>query len=228
MAISSDEAGENLTAYRFRWIGYGFLVFALIDAIHILLTLPTGQPTWVLTTIGQFVERVVVPILGFALVFFGEYYGRKNAEKIGLRVLSWLSLVLALVFLLMIPPVFLQTLNVNNQAQQTVNKEVEQRLTQLKQLEDQLARSNPEQLKALATQLSSVGVSVDPNNPEAVKTQIQARIKTVRDQLQTQAQGATAGQTSNLWKNAIKWSLGALVAAALFFYLWKSSGWARS
>ncbi|EKQ71125.1 hypothetical protein OsccyDRAFT_1451 [Leptolyngbyaceae cyanobacterium JSC-12] len=227
MAISSGEASENLTAYRFRWIGYGFLVFALIDTIHILLTLNTEQPTWVLSTIGQFVERVVVPILGFTLVFFGEYYGRKNAEKIWLRILSWLSLVLAVVFLLMIPPVFLQTFSVNTQAQEAVNKQLDQRLTQLKQLEDQLARSNPEQLKQLATQLSGLGVSVDPNNPEAVKAQIQARIKTVRAQLQTQAQGEASGQTSNLWKNAIKWSLGALVAAVLFFYLWKSSGWAR-
>ncbi len=228
MAISSGEASENLTAYRFRWIGYGFLVFALIDTIHILLTLNTGQPTWVLSTIGQFVERVVVPIVGFTLVFFGEYYGRKNAEKIWLRILSWLSLVLAVVFLLMIPSVFLQTSSANRQAQEAVNKKLDQQLTQLKQLEDQLARSNPEQLKQLATQLSGLGVSsVDPNNPEAVKARIQARIKTVRAQLPTQAQEEASRQTSNLWKNAIKWSLGALVAAVLFFYLWKSSGWAR-
>lgn len=227
MTVSSGEASENLTAYRFRWIGYGFLIFALVDAIHILLTIQTGQPTWLLQTIGQFVERVVVPLLGFTLIFFGEYYGRKDGEKLGLRILSWLCILLTLIFLLMIPPIILQTLNVNSQARQAVDQQVEQQLTQLKQLEEQLARSNPEQLKALATQLQGLGVSVDPSKPDAVKAQVQARIKTVREQLQTQAQGATAGQASGLWKNAIKWSLGALVSAVLFFYLWKSSRWAR-
>ncbi len=227
MTVSSGEASENLTAYRFRWIGYGFLLFALIDAIHILLTIQTSQPTWLLQTIGQFVERVVVPLLGFTLIFFGEYYGRKDSEKLGLRILSWLCMVIAVIFLLMIPPIFLQTLSVNSQARQVVDQQVEQQLTQLKQLEDQLARSNPEQLKALAAQLQGLGVSVDPTKPDAVKAQVEARIKTVREQLQNQAQGATAGQASGLWKNAIKWSLGALVSAALFFYLWKSSRWAR-
>lgn len=227
MTVSSGEASENLTAYRFRWIGYGFLLFALIDAIHILLTIQPSQPTWLLQTIGQFVERVVVPLLGFTLIFFGEYYGRKDSEKLGLRILSWLCMVIAVIFLLMIPPIFLQTLSVNSQARQVVDQQVEQQLTQLKQLEDQLARSNPEQLKALAAQLQGLGVSVDPAKPDAVKAQVQARIKTVREQLQNQAQGATSGQAAGLWKNAIKWSLGALVSAALFFYLWKSSRWAR-
>ncbi len=227
MAISSGDANENLTIYRLRWIGYGFLLFALIDTIHILIMIRPSDPTWVLQTIGQFVERVVVPILGFALVFFGEYFGRRDIEKIGLRILSWLCMVLAVLFFLMVPPVLLQTFNINNQAQQQVDKQVEQRLGQLKQLEEQLNQSNPEQIKTLASQLGTLGVSVDPKNPDAVKAQIQSRIKIVRDQLKPQADGATAAQTSNLLKNAIKWSFGALVSGALFLYLWKSSKWAR-
>jgi hypothetical protein len=227
MTVSSGEASENLTAYRFRWIGYGFLVFALIDAIHILLTVQPGQPTWLLQMAGQFVERVVVPLLGFTLIFFGEYYGRKGGEKLGLAILSWLCMVLAVVFLLMVPPIIFQTWQANSQAQAVVGKQVEQQLNQLSQLEAQLARSKPEELKALATQLQGLGVSVDPTKPEEVKAQVQARIKTVRDQVQTQAQGATSGQTANLWKNAVKWSLGAIVSAVLFVYLWWSSRWAR-
>jgi len=216
MTISSDEANENLTAYRFRWIGYGFLLFALIDTLHIFLTIPIG-----LATIGQLVERGVIPLLGFTLIFFGEYYGRKGIEKLGLRILSWFCLVLAILFLVMIPPIFLQTNTAKNQIQQ--DPAVAQQLTHLKQLEEQLSRSKPEQLKALATQLNSLGVSVDPTKPEAVKAQVETRIKTVQQQLlQNQA-----GKVSLLWKNAIKWSLGALITAALLFYLWKSSRWAR-
>ncbi len=227
MTIASGEASENLTAYRFRWLGYGFLVFAVIDTIHILLTAQPAQPGWLLLVMGQFVERAVVPLLGFTLVFFGEYYGRKNSEKLGLSILSWLCLVLAVLFLLIVPSTALQALSASNQNQQTVNQQVEQRLTQLQQLEAQLARSKPEELKALATQLSAQGVSIDPNKPDEVKAQVKAQIEKVRQQLQTQAQGAVTGQAVNVWKNAIKWGLGALVTAVLFFYLWRSSRWAR-
>lgn len=226
MAMSTGETNENLTVYRLRWIGYGFLIFALVDVIHILVSIQPNQATWGLQAIGQVVERSVVPLLGFSLVFFGEYYGRKNVEKIGLRILSWLCMILAVLFLLMIPPVLLGAISLNSQTQQQVDQQVEQRLTQLKQLEDQLNRSNPEQIKTLANQLSGLGVSVDPNKPDAVKAQIQERIKTVREELKKQAEGATANQTSGLLRNAVKWSLGALVTAVLFFYLWRSSRWA--
>lgn len=226
MAMSTGDTNENLTVYRLRWIGYGFLIFALIDVIHILISIQPNQATWGLQAIGQVVERSVVPLLGFSLVFFGEYYGRKNVEKIGLRILSWLCMILAVLFLLMIPPVLLGAISLNSQTQQQVDQQVDQRLTQLKQLEDQLNRSNPEQIKTLANQLSGLGVSVDPNKPDAVKAQIQERIKTVREELKKQAEGATANQTSGLLRNAVKWSLGALVTAVLFFYLWRSSRWA--
>ncbi|UIE38627.1 HpsJ-like protein, cyanoexosortase A-associated [Leptodesmis sichuanensis] len=226
MAMSTGDASENLTVYRLRWIGYGLLIFALIDVIHILTSVQTSDPTWGLQTIGQFVERVVVPLLGFALVFFGEFYGRRGPEKITLRILSWLCMILAILFFLMAPAVVFQSVSLKGQAEQQASKVVDQRLAQLKQLEDQLNKSNPEQIKALASQLNALGVQVDPKNPAAVKDQIETRIKVFREQLPAQVQGAAASQTSGLLKNAVKWSLGAIVAGVLFLYLWKSSRWA--
>ena len=226
MAMSTGDTNENLTVYRLRWIGYGLLILALVDVIQILLSFQPTQPTWVPVAIGQVVERSVIPLLGFALVFFGEYYGRKSLEKIGLRILSWLCLGLAIAFLLMIPPMLLGAFNVNAQTQQQVGQQVEQRLTQLQQLEEQLNKSNPEQIKALATQLSGAGVNVDPNKPEDVKAQIRERIKTIREELKKQADNPANTQASaNLIKNAVKWSIGALVTAVLFFYLWRTSRW---
>jgi uncharacterized protein YpmS len=226
MAMSTGDASENLTVYRLRWIGYGLLIFALIDIIHILTSVQTSAPTWGLQTIGQFVERVVVPLLGFSLVFFGEFYERKGPEKITLRILSWLCMILAILFFLMAPAVVFQSVSLKGQAEQQASKVVDQRLAQLKQLEDQLNKSNPEQIKALASQLNALGVQVDPKNPAAVKNQIETRIKAFREQLPAQVQGAAASQTSGLLKNAVKWSLGAIVAGVLFLYLWKSSRWA--
>ncbi|MGC8712193.1 MAG: HpsJ-like protein, cyanoexosortase A-associated [Leptodesmis sp.] len=226
MAMSTGDASENLTVYRLRWIGYGLLIFALIDVIHILTSVQTSDPTWGLQTIGQFVERVVVPLLGFSLVFFGEFYGRRGPEKITLRILSWLCMILAILFFLMAPAVVFQSVSLKGQAEQQASKVVDQRLAQLKQLEDQLNKSNPEQIKALASQLNALGVQVDPKNPAAVKDQIETRIKAFREQLPAQVQGAAASQTSGLLKNAVKWSLGAIVAGVLFLYLWKSSRWA--
>jgi hypothetical protein len=238
MAASTGESSEIRSVYRLRWLGYGLFVFALIDGINILASINTTDPTWSLQVIGQFVERVVVPLLGFALLFFGEGYDRRNVEKIGLKGLSWLCLVLAIAFFLMIPPLVIQSVNIKGQAEQQVNQQVDQQVKagfeQLDKLEAQLNDSKPAELKALAAQLKSRGIELDAQDPEALKTQIRAKIKTIKEQAQLQAQAAktkaiqgASGQVSNLYKNAVKWSLGALMAGVLFIYLWKSSSWAR-
>jgi F0F1-type ATP synthase membrane subunit b/b' len=241
MAVSTGESSENRTVYRLRWIGYGLLLFALIDVIHILASIRSEEPTWLLAVIGQLVERVVVPILGFTLVFFGEFYGRKGAEKNILQGLRWLCLLLAFIYFLMVPPVILQSMNVKSQVEQMVGpaeaqnmKLVEQQMAQLTQLEGQLKQATPEDIQRLASQLTSLGVNnVDPKKPEEVKSQIQARIKTFREQLETakgQVKNKIQGEASNrigvFVKNAVKWSFGAIVAGGLFIYLWKSSNWA--
>jgi len=241
MTISSGDGSENLTAYRLRWLGYGFLVFALIDAIFTVLTAQPGQPTWLLQVIGQFVEKSVVPLLGFTLVFFGEYFGRRDSEKLGLRLLSWLCLLLAIVFFLMAPSAvvqgFMQRGELDRQASVAVQQgtqAVEKQLSDLKNLEAQIDKATPAQITALANQLSAQGVPIDPSKPEQVKTQIRERVKTLQGNLETQknqgverVQQQASSQASNVLKNAVKWGVGAIIAGILFLYLWLSSKWAR-
>jgi hypothetical protein len=227
MGISSGgDTSENLSVYRLRWVGYGLLLFALVDTVHSFLMANPADPRFGINLIGQIVERVVVPLLGFALVFFGEFYGRKTPEKLALRFLSWLCLVLAVAYFLMIPPLLLQTFGLKSQVKAKA-KEVETvQLAQLQKLEDQLKSSSPEDIKKMATQLKSAGLPVDPSKPDAVKTQIEGRIKAMRAQIPVQVQQQVS-QFKGLTRNAVKWTLGAIISGVLFIYLWKSSRWAR-
>jgi hypothetical protein len=223
----AESANENRSVYRLRWVGYALLIFALIDTIALLIPPNFTNPAWELQTIGQMVERVVVPLLGFALVFFAEFHDRTQIEKIVLRILSWLCLLLAVIFLLMIPLGIMNTMRLNSQAQSAVSTQVNQRLQQLDALEKQLNQSGPEDIQKLANQLASQGIQVDAQNPEKLKADVLTRLKAAREQLKTQAEAGQSDQQENLFKNAVKWNLGALVASGLFFILWKSSDWAR-
>ena len=225
-ARSNSDASENLSVYRLRWIGYGLLLFALVDTVHSFLMATPTDPRFGISLIGQFVERVVVPLLGFALVFFGEFYGRKPLEKLVLRFLSWLCLLLAIAYLLMIPPLLLQTFGLKSQVNAKAKEVETAQLAQLQKVEDQLKSSSPEDIKKIATQLSAMGAPVDPSKPDAVKTQIEGRIKTMRAQIPAQVQ-QQVGQFKGLTRNAVKWTLGAMISGVLFIYLWKSSRWAR-
>ncbi|MBL1174095.1 HpsJ-like protein, cyanoexosortase A-associated [Pantanalinema sp. GBBB05] len=244
MAELSNDSSENRSVYRLRWIGYGFLVFALVDAIASLAPseiLAANPPQWLFQTIGKLIETSVVPLIGFAFVFFGEFFERAAIEKILLKVLSWICLLLTVVFLLLIPPLVGSTLQLTSQGQAQINQALQQeqakadmQLAQINQLETQLNRSNPEELEKLRSQLTQLNIGDIPNNPQELKTTVLGRIKDARSKieagkntLQQQAQAKQASQRNELIKNAVKWSIGAVIAAVLFFILWRSTGWAR-
>lgn len=221
----AESPTENRSIHRFRWVGYGLLGFALMDLIHVLYPPRFLNPAWEVQAIGSLIERVVVPLLGLALVFFGEFYDRNRVEKVLLKVLSWLCLVLAIVCLLVIPLGVFGTARLDFQNDQQVNRQAEQQLSQFNKLEQQLGQSSTAEIQALA---AKAGIAIDPTKaPDALKAEILARLTAVRSGVQSKIEENRAAQKQTLFKNSIKWNLGALLASSLFFVLWKSSDWAR-
>ncbi|MBW4690755.1 MAG: HpsJ family protein [Lyngbya sp. HA4199-MV5] len=222
---SAESTTENRSIHRFRWVGYGLLGFAFMDLVQVLYPPKFLNPAWEVQAIGSLIERVIVPLLGFALVFFGEFYDRNRVEKVLLKVLSWLCLVLAIVCLLVIPLGVFGTARLDFQNDQQINRQAEQQLSQFNKLEQQLNQSSTGDLQALA---AKAGIPIDPTkDPQAMKAEMLARLTAVRAKVQSQIEANRATQKQTLFKNSIKWNLGALLSSCLFFVLWKSSDWAR-
>jgi uncharacterized membrane protein len=213
---------------RLRWIGYGLLLFSLVDTIYVLIPSGSINALWILQTTGTLVERVAIPLLGMALVFFGDIYERSTGEKIVLRILSWLTLMLAIAFLLLIPLGLLSAARLDYGNEQKMNQTIQQQASNLKQVEDRVNHSRPEELQALAKQLNNSGKTTAAQTPETLKTEMLTRVKTLRSQLETQSQLTRSTQKQGLLKDSIRYNLAALVTSALFFLLWKSTDWARS
>ncbi|MGE5657625.1 MAG: HpsJ family protein [Actinomycetota bacterium] len=225
--MTGSQGEQDLSIYRLRWVGYGLLVLSLFDTISVLTPPDFLNPVWELQTIGALVERVPVPLLGLALIFFGEEYDRTDWEEIVLKALSWITLLLALFFLLMLPLGIFNTLRVNSQNSQQITAQSQQQLTQLQQVQDRLTKGSPEELKTLASELNRLGLPVNTQQPEELKTQILSKIPQAKQQLETQVKTVQSNQRLALFKNAVKWILGALISSILFFILWRGTSWAR-
>ncbi len=223
----TESTSDNRSIYRLRWVGYGLLIFACLASVSLLVPPRFTNPEWELQTIGGLVERVVVPLLGFALVFFGEFYDRLGLERLVLRTLSWICLGLAVLFLLLIPLGVVNTVRIDGAQQQDVTGKVENQMKQLQKLEEQLNQSKPEDIKTLGAQLGNLGIQVEAQKPEDLKAAIVTRINKVRADVETQSKAARSGQRTALFKNSLRWNLGALIAAVLFGTLWRSTDWAR-
>lgn len=220
--MSQSLSNASPFSLHFRLVGYGLLMLALFDLIYILVPLQLMNPIWEFQTIGGLVERVPIPLLGLMLVFYGEGTSRKKWEIILLKLLSWASLLIGFLFLLLVPLLVVNTSRLNNQ----VSSQVTQQLTQLQQLENQVSNGTPQDINELATRLNQ-GRPVDIKDPQQLKSRLLSEITKAKNTIQPQTTAALADRRLALLKNAAKWLLGSLVSGVLFIYMWNTTRWAR-
>lgn len=225
--MTQSQGEGDLSTYRLRLVGYGLLLFAVIDVIQLLYPPQLLNPVWELQTMGAIVERLPVPLLGLVMVLFGDDYDRMIWEDIFLKFVSWFSLLLALLFFLLVPLGVLNTTRINTQNSQRIEAQSQARLAELEQVEQQVSQGTTQDLQTLAAELNRLGLPVDSQKTDELKSEILSRVATAKERLPEQAEGTKKNQRRVLLKNSIKWNIGALVSSILFFYIWRGTRWAR-
>ncbi|WP_088240191.1 HpsJ family protein [Calothrix rhizosoleniae] len=207
-----------------RALGYGLFLLALFDWVVLFIPTKFIDPAWEFQTMGAIIERVPVPLIALALIFFGEANFRGKLELRLLKLISSLTLLLAMLFFLLIPVGTINAIRLSENSQTKIVKVSEQQTTRAENVEKQISKATPAQISNL---LKSRGRSLDGKNPKEVKNQILSQVSTAKKRIKTQAQAAQSAQEINLFKRAVKWNLGALVSGTLFIYFWVQTRWVR-
>ncbi|MBD2364211.1 hypothetical protein H6G36_24030 [Anabaena minutissima FACHB-250] len=208
-----------------RLIGYGMLVLALFDLIETFIPTNFMNPNWEFQTMGKIVERVAVPLIALVFVFLGKLEKRAKWElRLLLPFLSYLTLLVALLFILLIPVGVMNTMRLYNNNTNQITTQYNQQLTQAQQIQERLSKTTPTEIENL---LKSQGRSLDGQKPEAIKDQILLRINESKQQLKTEVETRKSTGRLALFRTSVKWNLGALISAVLFFTFWKGTSWAR-
>ncbi|MCG5062159.1 MAG: HpsJ family protein [Limnoraphis sp. WC205] len=218
-----------------RWIGYGFLLLFLFDLIEILYPPQFMNPAWEFQTLGQLVERIPIPLLGFALVIVGGPVMRGRIEQPCLKALSWSTLIFALVFCLIIPLGIFDTIRLDQQLNAQVKTQLNQQMADVQDkvqaVKEQVNQVNTTaDLQDLLVQLNLQGQIPDIQSDsqlETVKQQVAASLDNQVAGLENQVKAELGNQRQQLWMRSVKWNLGALISSTLFFILWKETDWAR-
>ncbi|MEO0684476.1 MAG: HpsJ family protein [Cyanobacteria bacterium J06649_11] len=100
-----------------RWVGYGLLILALFDVMEMFIPARFMNPNWEFQTFGALVEKVAVPLIGFAFVFLAGLNDRGNREGIILKILSWLTLLLGIIYFITVPLGVINTVRIYKQQQ---------------------------------------------------------------------------------------------------------------
>ncbi|MGL5081616.1 MAG: HpsJ-like protein, cyanoexosortase A-associated [Microcoleaceae cyanobacterium] len=213
-----------------RWIGYGFLLLTLFDLAEILFPPDFMNPSWEFQTMGQIVERVAVPLLGFALVFFGERNSRDRWEVPLLNLLSWVALLYGILFFLLFPLGAFNTIRLDRQSNQQIQTQTKRIQTELQTLEQRLSQvTGVSDLEALLTQINPQAAPEIQSTEQfnEVKGRLETFTQESKQRLATQSKEALSTQRTSLLKRSIKWNLGALISGTLFVVIWRNTSWAR-
>ncbi len=213
-----------------RWVGYGLLVLALFDVIEMFIPARFMNPNWEFQTFGALVERVAVPLIGFAFVFFAGLNERGNKEGIILKILSWLTLLLGIIYFIAVPLGIINTVRIDKQNNQQITVRLNQQKSAIQQVKKGLdAPITEAQMQQILARLNG-GRAPEIKSKEELeqaKQQISTFVNKGEGELETQVQAARSTQRLNLLKKSVKWNLGALVAGALFITIWRGTVWAR-
>ncbi len=96
-------------------VGMALVIFSLIQYVGILFPFDLGNVEWEFTVIGRMIDNSLTPILGMALFFFGRTVILPWWRLAGIRVLTWLALILAIVYAALIPLTVTDTLRLNTE-----------------------------------------------------------------------------------------------------------------
>ncbi|MDA0267931.1 MAG: HpsJ family protein [Cyanobacteria bacterium] len=211
-------------------VGYGLVLLGLVDLAEILIPPVLLNPNWEFQAFGQIIERVPVMLIGLGFIFAGGPEERLRWEMPLVRILSWLTLVAAILFFLLLPLSVVNTLRIDRQNQQQIATQAEELQAQVAQAKEQVAGiSTEEELINLVQALSGQEVTPAEDNlnvPE-LKDQITTSIEENQANLLAEAENAKASRRRDLLEKSLKWNIGTIIAGFIYMLIWRSTLWAR-
>ncbi len=201
-----------------RILGYGLLVLAFFDLIETFTSVELMNALSQFQTIGTLVERVPVTLIGLVLVFLNGLNERNKWELLLLKTLSWLTLLVGILFILLIPLGIGNTVQINNILVAQVNTQYEQKIAQVKGFEDRLKQATPENILDVVKRQRG---SVVGKNPQQIKDELLSQVGKSKAEFKTQADASKWQQQRSWLKKSVKWNLGALISGFLFISIWK-------
>lgn len=168
-SISTQKSGIGLV----RFVGYVLLTLSFVDFVTVFVPIKLMNSAWELQTIQELVERVAAPLIGLASVFYKQLDFRSKKEVFLLKLFSWASLAVGILYVLLLPILVVNSIRLDTQLNQQVATQIDQRTDFIERVEQQLIKSNSQQeLQSLFARISGQPLppELQKKNPSELKT----------------------------------------------------------
>jgi hypothetical protein len=196
-----------------------------MDVVALVYPPDFMNPNWEFQTVGNIVERIVVPVMGLGFILFGEDKLRKPIDLLFVKCLSWLLLFVSIIFIILIPLILTTSAQrIAAQIDNNFGEQYQEQISQSQTLQAQIESASASDLEAL---IANQAEGSNINSPEEAREELLNNLAQARQELQLQVQGEINQRKVVVRKNAVKWILGSFVSGALFAYMWHLTRWAR-
>ena len=230
MSNSSSSSTEVITANLLRFAGYGLLLLAFANFADALVPPRFGQDaTWEFGTLAKLVGTSPVPIIGLVLIFYGESTARSPFGKNILKFLSWLSLLLSILYVVMLLIGISATIRINNDNTTKASFALSQQVAQFTTAKENLKNTNDANLLKAAEFIEkrSPNIKLNKANPTELRTQIETEIVKNENDAKATVTESQNRASNQLRKQAAKSYFEAIVSAFVLFGIWNQTKWAR-
>jgi hypothetical protein len=226
----SDSQPQILTIKTLRLVGYVLLLLSFADIIGIFIPAHFMNSEWELQAMTELVERVAVPLIGLAFVFYQDFQHRIKLEFLILKGFSWAALFVGIAYLVLLPLLVVNSFRLDSVLIEQANTFVDQRMGQVDQIQLRLkqAASKPE-VASLFSRFSGQLLPptlADKELPE-LKRELLATIEKGKPTVRKQAEAEGQERRLKLFKTSLKAFFGALISGACFIYAWVLTRWIR-
>jgi hypothetical protein len=226
----SDSQPQILTIRMLRLVGYVLLLLSCFDVISLFIPPRFMNPEWEVQVMTELVERVAVPLIGLALVFYQDLRLRVKLEIVLLKGFSWATLGVGIAYLLLLPLLVVNSFRLDTVLMGQANTLVEQRMNQTEQIQQRVRQSTSKtEVNALFTRLSGQALPpnlMDKDLPE-LKRDLLATIDKGKPNIRKQSEAIGLEQRLKLLKTILKTFLGAIISGFCFLYIWSLTTWIR-
>lgn len=218
--------GQGWTMYYCRLIGYFFLTLTFFDLLETFYPPSIKDPNWLIQVMGLLVERSFAPLIGMVLVFWGAAESRGPWERPIVRMISWLTLLVSLLYMLLIPLGISSGIRIDKQNNAQAMAQYRQGTAQVNEIRNQFNLASEKDLNGLLENIKKQN-QYQINTVAELKTKLPEQLDKALENLAAQTVSIQKEQKKKLLKSLIKWCTGALLIATAFLLTWRSTKWAR-
>ncbi len=218
---------ENQPIILSRFVGYILLLFSLMDYIQIFVPIHFIDPVWEFQTMEQLVEHIWAPLLGLTFVFIQQQYISRFELQL-LSFLSWLSLIMGLLYLILLPLGINDSISIYNDTSAQISHQAVQQKEQFSRLSQLVNKANTNiELHNLDKIINRQTSTQSNDSPQSLKNKLSKQVETLALHASNTAKYAQGDLAKNLIKKAVKVNLGTVLAGVSLITVWHLTYWVR-